>query len=277
MTTEAHETISESFEDWLRRSLIEADALLEPEVAERILEQGEAAVAPLIEILEDRSLLMAPGEGWAPIHAAVLLGELGASEAIPALLEALMDEDDSDLFTDEASESLMALGPAALEPVLKAHAELSARLSPDRWADGVLRYHLMDLEGILCSLGVQDERIFTTLLGALERTPEHGACCLSLYGDERAIEPLRQAFDRCDLDADVWSMDVEVAGEIRAAIQELDGSLTEEQERRYQRARDRQSPRTWSQSRRDGAAAGSKQKRRAARKQQKASRKKNRR
>jgi hypothetical protein len=266
-------TISESFEDWLRRSLIEADSLLEPEVAERILEQGEAVVAPLIEILEDRSLLVAPGEGWAPIHAAVLLGELGASEAIPELL----DEEDGDLFTDEASESLMAMGPAALEPVLKAHAELSAKLSPEAWADGVLRYHLMDLERILSSLGVEDERIFTTLLGALERTPEQGACCLALYGDERAIEPLRQAFDRCDLEADAWSMDIETAGEIREAIQELDGSLTDEQERRYRRARDRLLEKARSGSARDSAAAGSKQKRRAARKRQKASRKKNRR
>lgn len=34
----------ESFDDWLRRCLIEADELLRPEVADRIHEQGAAAV-----------------------------------------------------------------------------------------------------------------------------------------------------------------------------------------------------------------------------------------
>jgi HEAT repeat protein len=276
MTTETQETISESFpesfEDWLRRSLSAADSLLDPEVAERILAQGEAAVVPLIEILEDRSLLVPTG-GWAPIHAAVLLGELGAGVAIPALLEALVDEDDGDLFTDEATESLVAMGPVVLEPVLQVHAELLA----DGAAEGANPYYLMDLERILCSLGVQDERIFTALIGALERTPEHAACCLTLYGDERAIEPLRQAFDQCDLEADVWSMDIEAASEIRDAIEELGGSLAEEQERRYQRARERLLAKVRSRFGRDGAATESKQKRRASRKQRKASRKKNRR
>jgi hypothetical protein len=272
MTTETQETISEgfpeSFEDWLRRSLIQADGVLPSEVAERILAQGEVAVAPLIEILEDRSLLE-PSGGWAPIHAAVLLGELGAIEAIPALLEALVDEDDGDLFTDEVSESLMAMGPDVLESLLAAHAELLA--------EGSNPYYLMDMERILCSLGVRDERVFTALIGALERTPEHGACCLAQYGDERAIEPLRGAFDRCDLEAEVWSRDMEAASEIRDAIEELGGSLAEEQERRYQRARERRLAKARSRSGRDGAATGSKQKRRAARKQRKASRKKNRR
>jgi HEAT repeat protein len=264
MTTEVHETISESFEDWLRRSLIEADSLLKPEVAERILEQGEAAVAPLIEILEDRSLLVASG-GWAPIHAAILLGELGVSEAVPALLEALMDDDDGDLFMEDAIESLTALGPAALEPVLQAHAESS---NP---------YYLMDLEGILCSLGVRDDRILTVLLGALERMPAFGACCLALYGDERAIEPLRQAFDRYHPDAEICSGCADAAGEIRAAIRRLGGSLSEERERWYLGVSERWQAHAWPRSERDDSAARSKRKRRAARKRQKASRKRNRR
>jgi HEAT repeat protein len=264
MAMEAHNPISESFENWLRRSLIEAGELLRPEVEQRILAQGAAAVAPLIQILEDRALLdVRAGGGWAPIHAAILLGELRASEAIPALLAALADEDHRDLFTEEAIESLTAMGPAALEPVLQAHAESSDR------------YYLMDLEWILNSLGVRDERIFTAFLDALERDPEYGACNLAFYGDERGIEPLREKFDRCHLDAEVCSGCVDAAGEIRAAIQRLGGSLSEEQERRYLRASERQRAHAWPRSEREGTPA--KRKRRAARKQQKASRKRNRR
>jgi HEAT repeat protein len=267
MTTEAQIPTFDSFEGWLRRSLCDADDSLRSEIAERILAHGADAVVPLIQILEERSLLDASTEsegGWAPIHAAVLLGLLRASEAIPALLAALADESYRDLLAEEVVESLTAIGSVALEPVLRAHAESS---DP---------YHLMDLESILCSLGVQDERILTTLLGALERMPEYGACCLALYGDERAIEPLRQAFDRY-LDSDLGSGCIDAVGEIRAAIRRLGGSLSEEQEQSYLRVSERFRAHAWPRSTRDGAAAQSKQKRRAARKQQKVSRKKNRR
>lgn len=267
MTMEAETQIpsSESFEGWLRRSLCEAGDSLRSEVAERILEHGADAVAPLIRILEGRSLLNASRGGWAPIHAAVLLGQLHASEAIPALLAALADEEHRDSFTEASIESLTAIGPAALEPVLQAHAGSSDV------------YYLMDLEWILCSLGVRDERIFTVFLGALERDPEYGACNLAFYGDERAIEHLLRKLDRCHLDADLCTGCVKAAGEIRVAVQRLGGSLSEEQEQRYLRARERQQAHALPRSERDGEAIKSKQKRRAARKQQKSSRKKNRR
>jgi hypothetical protein len=292
MTIEVHNPMSDSFEGWLRRSLIEAGELLRPEIEQRILEQGPAVVAPLIQILEDRTLLdVSAGGGWAPIHAAVLLGDLRASEAIPALLAALADEDNRDLLAEEAVKSLTAIGPVALEPVLRAHAGVVNRYSSATdeavalepmlraHAETSASYHLMDLESILCSLGVRDERILTTLLGALERMPEYGACYLALYGDSRAIEPLRQAFDRCHLDVEVCSGCVEVAGEIRAAIQKLGGSLHEEQERRYLRLSQMSQKRThaWSRSEREIAPAQAKRKRHAARKQQKASSKRNRR
>jgi hypothetical protein len=262
---EAHDPTSESFEDWLHRSLIEAGALLRPEVAERIREQSAAAVAPLIRLVEERALLDAPGGRWAPIHAAALLGELRASEAIPALLAALADEEYRDFFTEPLIESLTAMGSAALEPVLQAHAGSSDR------------YYLMDLEWILNSIGVRDERILTAFLGALERDPEYGACNLAFYGDERAIEPLCEKFDRCHLDGDGWSGCIAAAGEIRAAIRRLGGSLSEEQERRYLRATQKVRPHAWPQTARDSAANNAKQKRRAVRKQQRASRKRNRR
>jgi hypothetical protein len=54
---EEDEVLSASFDDWLRRSLIEADASLPPQVEMAILELGDCAVAALIEILEDRALL----------------------------------------------------------------------------------------------------------------------------------------------------------------------------------------------------------------------------
>jgi hypothetical protein len=264
MTIEAHEPIFERLEDWLRRSLIEAGELLRPEVAKRILEQGAAAVGPLIRILEDRALHETREGAWAPIHAAGLLGDLRAHEAIPALLAALIDEDHRDCFADEVVPSLIAMRSAALEPMLQAYAESSDL------------YHQMDLALILCHLDVRDERIFMILLEALGRIPECGAPWLARYGDTRALEPLRQAFDRYHPGADLCSECVEAAGQIRAAIQRLGGSLSDEQERRYLRASERQRAHAWPRAVREGAATKGKRKRRAARQQQKASRKKNR-
>ena len=265
MMMETHKSISESFEDWLRRSLIEAGELLRPEVAKQILEQGAAAVGPLIRILEDRALHEDPEGALAPIHAAGLLGDLRAHEAIPALLAALADDDHRDCFADEVVPSLIAMRSAALEPVLQAYAGSS---DP---------YHRQDLASILCSLGVRDERIFTILLEALERMPDTGAAFLSLYGDARALAPLHRTFDEFSLDSDLCPACVVMGGEIRAAIQRLGGSLSAEQERWYLRLSEGASADVWPQSGRDGAAAQAKRKRREARKQQKASRKRNRR
>jgi hypothetical protein len=262
MTDSEHDELSESFDDWLRRCLMEATKELPPEVESRVLEQGDAAVAPLIAMLEDRALLSmyAPGKGWGPIHAAVLLGKLRAVDAIAALVAALADSEYRDAYAEEVVQALTNMGSAALEPVLQAHAGASEY------------FHLLDLESILCALGVRDERIFTVLLGALERAPRYGAIDLARYGDERAIEHLRRAFDRPDLEFDSL-FEGEAADEVRAALLALGSSLTEEQERRYQRVQAGLSP--VPPPRPNVARAA--RKRRSARKQQKASRKKNRR
>ena len=81
----------------VRRLLLDAGDDLSDKAVEQILALEDAAIAPLVEVLLDDSLLGPDDTGgdWAPAHAAYLLGELEATSAIPALLKRL--DPDADL------------------------------------------------------------------------------------------------------------------------------------------------------------------------------------
>lgn len=65
----------------LVRRLHDADYRLPDEIHDDTLALGQAAVPALLEILED-ALSKSPVDGWGPAHAAQLLGELRATDAI---------------------------------------------------------------------------------------------------------------------------------------------------------------------------------------------------
>lgn len=75
----------------VRTELIHAGRRLPDGVRDRILALGRAAVPELVAILQEEALLAetAPGEGWSPIHAVDLLGELRAVDAIEAMVRVL--------------------------------------------------------------------------------------------------------------------------------------------------------------------------------------------
>lgn len=54
---------------------------------------------------------------WAPLHAWRALGQLGAVEAVPRLLEYLVENDDDDWAAEEIPEVLLMLGPPAFSPL----------------------------------------------------------------------------------------------------------------------------------------------------------------
>jgi hypothetical protein len=196
------------------------------ELMDAILGLRGDATAPLLEILEDETLQLtsAQGEGMAPVHAVRLLGELRAVAAVEPMLRALRDTDWQDVLHDELYRALPAIGAAALEPALHAYAEAS---DPS---------HKMDIASVLCRLGVQDERIFTILLEILNSDPERGAMYLADYGDERGIEPLSRAFDVYEIVEGDRIFANHTAIEIRAAIEELGGALTPEQQVKLRKA-----------------------------------------
>ncbi len=151
-----------------------------------ILALGNEAVGPLLEVLEDESALEedSPSEGWAPIHAAKLLVDLRANEAIEPLLRVLKSVDYEAIIYNVIVVNLSKFGAPVLEPALRM-IEQGLDEAP---LDGVC--------GILSSLGVRDERIYENLKLEFEREPVLGAICFANYGDKRALPMLRKAIEQ---------------------------------------------------------------------------------
>ena len=206
--------------------LIEEGQKLSPDVRDEILVLRTAAVPSLIEILEDEYLQMmdAPGEGWAPIHAAELLSELGALEAIQPMINCLVSTEWECILHDRLLSVLRPFGEPALEPLLEAY---------ENTEDLEIRKSLCS---VLAGLGIQDERIFRLLLEELEEEVDLGAMHLADYGDSQALPYLQQAFDTYEVVEIGHLLANHAVIELRAAIEELGGQLTESQVQKYDQA-----------------------------------------
>jgi hypothetical protein len=201
------------------RRLVDAGEELTPELEREILAHGSAAVAPLLAVLSDETLLPedGPGEGWAPLHAAVLLGQLKEPAAVPVMLAQLQLTEPGEFLQEALVEALQGFGELAVEPLVSALREAPT----DAW--------LHDLGGqVLAGLGVKDPRILEALLRLLELDPVAGALHLYDYGDPAALPALSRTFDACARarPADGWSQELlELAG----TIEKLGGSLNDGQ------------------------------------------------
>jgi hypothetical protein len=191
-------------------------------VARAIRELGRGAVHDLVEILEDEGLAqrVAPGGGYAPIHAAALLRDLGAREAIEPMFRALARCDPLDRLYSALVDALKSLGPPVLEPALAAHA--AARSKGQRMA----------VAEVLSGIGVVDDRILAVLLRLLEEQVDFGAGLLAEYGDPSALPHLGAALDACELDPRGGLFANHEVVELDTAIRDLGGSLTRDQGRK---------------------------------------------
>lgn len=196
---------------------------LAPEVRQAILDEGLAIAPLLVEILvhEELAAESAPGEGYAPIHAAELLGELRADIAIEPMLTELAATDWNDHLHHTLHRALRRFGAALVEPALRAY---DASESTETRASFV---------AVLAACGARDERIFERLIGMLPTAPDHAAGLLAEYGDRRAVVHLARAFDAHRLERDATVLSNQTLIELRAAIEDLGGALTLEQEATY--------------------------------------------
>jgi hypothetical protein len=196
-----------------------------PEAVRRPLVAAGAPIIPaLIALVEDALADDQTDWGWAPLHAVDLLGALGDARAVPVLLRCLDLEDELDLRVEQAEAALRALNACALEGCVAAYAAAPRDTLRDR------------LAGVMSRWGLHDERIYAALLDTLQRTPELGANYLVEYGDARALEVLAQTFDALP----IWEGDNPLANhvfiELRCAIEDLGGHLTEAQQHKFAQA-----------------------------------------
>ncbi len=89
----------------------------------RVRGLGSRAIPLLLDVVDDDTLFDSegPGEGWAPVHAATLLGALRAQIAIPRLLRALKRRDWTTALHEEILRVLVSMGHPVVEPALTAH------------------------------------------------------------------------------------------------------------------------------------------------------------
>jgi hypothetical protein len=202
--------------------LVSAGERLPRPVAEALLRRGRDVIPLLIGVLEDQGAGQedAPGGGYAPIHAARVLGDLEAPEAIEPMLRVLARCDPMDILYSVLIEVLESFGPPVLEPALAAHAAAESE-------DG-----RSGIAGVLSRLGVRDDRVFAVLLKMLEDDVVLGAASLAEYGDPAALPHLGAALDRCELDVRGGLLASQDIIELEAAIEELGGVLSEDQRRK---------------------------------------------
>lgn len=196
---------------------------LPAKVERDILEHKDTVLPALVEMLLDDNLAAenAPGQGYAPIHAAHLLGKLGAAAAAEPMIERLRETGFDDILHNALLFALPRLGAAVIEPALRAHAETD---DPD---------FRISLAGVLAECGVRDDRIYELLLRMLPNEPEQAAGCLWRYGDRRALEHLTRAFDNFRIERGDSALANQTLIELREAIEELGGALTPAQDAKY--------------------------------------------
>lgn len=191
----------------------------------QMLAAGSASIPGLIAILEDALADDEADHGWAPAHAAKLLGMLGDAQAVPVLLRMLACYAVIDGYHQAAEEALVALGDPAIEACLEAY----PTANNEDLRSGIV--------AVLSRSTEKNERIFQTLLAFFAQSTELGAIYLADYGDPQAIPVLSQMFDALPIDDHSDSvMSNHIFVELQSAIEQLGGQLTAAQQAKADRA-----------------------------------------
>ena len=191
----------------------------------QILAAGSASIPDLIAILEDALADDEADHDWAPVHAAQLLGMLGAAQAVPVLLRMLACYAVIDGYHQAAEDALVALGDPAIEACLAAY----PTAKNEDLRSGIV--------AVLSRSPEKNARIFQTLLAFFEQSTELGAIYLADYGDPQAIPVLSQMFDTLPIDDQSDAvMSNHIFAELHSAIEQLGGQLTAAQQAKADRA-----------------------------------------
>lgn len=151
---------------------------------------GERGIAWLCQLLrrDDLEGVKAPGAGFGPATAAVLLGELAAPSALPAQLEVLDGAGLESMVSVHVVQSFRRFGARALEPLLALLAE-----QPIAIDEGPT--HRDAIVMALSSLRVPDARILREVEALFRRKADVGAACFVSLGMPEALPVLAAWLD----------------------------------------------------------------------------------
>lgn len=91
---------------------------------------------------------------------------------------------------------------------------------------------------VLAEWQTHDDRLFEILIDQLRREPSYSASNLAIYGDPRAVPHLLEALDRYTIVESQSPLANHALIELRAAIEQLGGTLTTEQQLKCRRGRE---------------------------------------
>ncbi len=196
----------------------------------RILAHGEEIVPALIAVIQDRELWdeAAPGDGFAPIEAAKLLGELQDPRAIEPMYEALYEADPDALLDTALTAALQRFGDDAVAPGIRALKSFGEDFRDD-------------VACVFAKLGVRRRVVFQTLLKNLVKNPMLGATNLAQYGDPEALDALKPMLRHYLMLAAENRQHAETAVSLATAIRQLDGELTQNEEDQLEAVRSQMS------------------------------------
>jgi hypothetical protein len=189
------------------------------ELPEKIVEQlrsaGADAHRSIVELLETEVAALKQGADtlfhpMAAEHAVKLACALKVHAAIRPLCSIVAYADSSFIIFNTALFALVDFGAAAVEDLLA------------QWAVSPVG----GLAEALGKVGAGDERVFSALVGWLDKDPESAAMALADLGDPRAIEPIRAALAGIEYDPSGGPFRNHVLIEMTASIEALGGALT---------------------------------------------------
>jgi hypothetical protein len=194
---------------------------LPPLFVKRISARGEAAVPELINILIDLELSdeASPGGGWAPIHAAGLLGHLKATDAIAALLDVFMGVEIDDVLAGVSISSLIQMEGAAIAPILETVEGLDIESYPD---------HFAELVSALVELECSDERMTGYIDAVVGLSSVLGAVLLSAHYGEAAKERIANLMEAEPIEVAPLEVPPEAEGD-----EDLDEDEEDEEENEF--------------------------------------------
>ncbi len=165
-----------------------------------VIERGDAVIPDLIDFLD------LDDEYPYPINDVLL--DVARHFKSPATVPFLQEfaRQYSYEFDDELIDAFLAIGPAALEPLLTIYEESNGEA--------------VEASYTLAALGVRDQRIFDLLVKELETHPFEAAISLARYGDEAARPILENAL--------ASATDEHVKGAIQEALKDLGTAPPEE-------------------------------------------------
>jgi hypothetical protein len=204
-----------------------ADELTDAEFRE-ILAADADLIPDLIEMVRSEYLWddAAPGNGWAPIQAARLLGTIGDERALEPLFETLARTPPDSLIDTAVTRAIQSFGEAAIDPGVRV-----LKRRGDAFRE--------DLACVVADIETDRDVAFQILVKHFIQNPHLGAINLATFGDPRGVDAIKPVLERYMVAAVDDPDEADIILELADAIESLGGNLSPDHKSDIEELRDK--------------------------------------